>query len=353
MKAIQLFPFSFQSFSEVQAYLYVGLEDGNLLVYSLERHPETTLVSGSEIWTQQKVMLLSDKPTPCSSMLMIDHRDELLVACGNTVNILHVPEQSLDPVGIEVPQSQSVEGQIEGMVSYGDMVWYFANDSVYVTQYDIIKHQQVARLCCSPVLLTSNVVDTSSHDLTSGHLPSTRRTSSVGVEEHKCADVGRGNMRRTSSVGDYVETSKVTSILIVKDTLWIGRSNGDILIVGIDTSRSSNFQFGDVLAVLQPNTMTGLSTGPVTKMLSGVSGRIVACRKIEPKEPGIRDIKQHGRLSNAVSAGTARARTLSLRPTPFKYQFLVWEAWGSQDVNKFTGACTMQNLIQNHKSLAF
>ena len=188
----------------------------------------------------------------------------------------------------------------------------------------------------------ANVVDTSSHDLTSGHLPSTRRTSSVGVEEHKCADVGRGNVRRTSSVGDSVETSNVTSIVIVKDTLWIGRSNGDILIVGIDTSRSSNFQFGDVLAVLQPNTMTGLSTGPVTKMLSGVSGRIVACRKIEPKAPGIRDIKQHSRLSIAVSARTAR--THSLRPTPFKYQFLVWEAWGSQDVIKFTRACTMQNL---------
>ena len=95
----------------------------------------------------------------------------------------------------------------------------------------------------------------------------------------------------------------VTALKAIKDTLWVGRSTGDILIVNIE-SRDTN---GCIEAVLEVVPIFG----PVKCILYPNPGKVVAIREVIREE---------------------RVRM---------YPILIWEDWGSKEAKEFENALTL------------
>ena len=334
------------------------MTDGTLLIYS-HFSVDTSTTSITESWQLKKSLLLSVDPKPCHCMLLVKHRGELLIGCGNVVRILSLKDLLLDQqlLVVDTRDYQIVQG----LANYGDMVWCFVEDCSDIPQFDLSTREFVNQFFCSSAVLTkghslSNPV-TDRTLRVSHHLPVSPSSSANESPDFKqrsetvhsrprslTSSVKRraefaSKRQRSRSAGDHSENYNVSSLLIVKDTLWIGRADGNILVVGIDTT-SSRYRFGEVLAVLSTISMLGVPEGPVSQLyyVEG-SGRVIACRDIAPEEVPIRQLAKTTDDFSAnvpqIKVHTGRSIIYPLKPRPFRYQLLVWEDWGSEDVMRF------------------
>ena len=278
-------------------------------------------------------------------MLLLRHRQELLIGCGNNVRILHIGELLLDEEVLEVGSQE--DQVVQGMTSHGDMVWCFTEASSYIVQFDLSKRNQVARFYCSSTVVTKGhcLAESSPTTPTIPISPSPEEPPFRGRARAMTSRPGPKNLKdtlerrarfatrrqRSRSVGDSSENYIVTSLITVKDTLWIGRADGNILVVGID-STSERYKVGQVLAILSPHAIMDLSQGPVSKLFLVAPNRVVACRDIKSEESPIRKLSGD---NTKPSAHTGRTQNISLKPRPYRHQLLVWEDWGSEELRQF------------------
>ena len=302
---------------------------------------------------------------------MIEERHELLVGCGNRVRIIR--DFNLNPVELELGNEV-----VERMVHNGDYVFCLVKDKPFVTVFDITKREFFARIRCSPLpftLVSQNLIERSNIQTASKGADSANtrcmaqksheaedsiiglnvprsgrpRSSSIGTasantrrmaqKSHEAMDsttglnVPRSNRRRPSSLDSPSEIQTATALLKVKDTLWVGMSNGTILVFSIDN------KFGDLVDVLRPHPMLELSDGPVTNLFHGEPGRVVACRDIKALESEIKHVtpitKQISFRCPPPSILPRQLLRHSLRKSPARCQIQVWEAWGSKDFEEF------------------
>ena len=268
-------------------------------------------------------------------MLMLEDGHELLVGCGNKVRLIR--DFKLDKVELVLDEEEVVER----MVQYGKYVFCLLKDRSFIKVYDITERKLFAGFRCSPLPLTplprnltQSIQIAGSSDAASARLMSQR---SQEAEKYTTLERNRRvfSRRRSSSTDSPLPIQTVTAVLIVKDTLWVGMSNGHILVVNIDK------KFGDLIEVLRPHPMLGLSEGAVTNLFHGEPGRVVACRDIKALEPEIKHVIPKTRKLSFENNVPPPASTLpikyqhSLHKSPARCQIQVWEAWGSKDFVKF------------------
>ena len=315
-------------------------------------------------WKQRKSLLLNVEYMPCNCMLMMEHRQELLIGCGNTVRVLSLTDLLLDPEEFVVAP---VNQDVQGMAHYGDMVWCFVRDSCYIAQYDIAKRQLVDRFHCSGIFkkkgqCLSNSISPSDRDDSASPIPipalptspSTNtvcengpfRRQQVSTTSSRPKSVEASIMRkrfaidrtRSQSTGSRdslkAQYVNVTSLLTVKDTLWIGRTNGDILVIGVN-SECATYKFGEVLHVLCPDEMLEIPNGPVSKLFRVGSDTVVACRDVASANAPMTIQERPMEQTASNNTTTAKILVYNLKPSPYKYQFLVWESWGSEELRQF------------------
>ena len=106
--------------------------------------------------------------------------------------------------------------------------------------------------------------------------------------------------------------NRVTSLLLVNGSLWIGRGVGDVLTVNVN-SANNDFPLGYVFAQLESDNLLGYENGQVDEIVNSGTNKIVCLRRLEPTR------------KNAASEDRFTER----------YQIIVWEAWGDLEFRKF------------------
>lgn len=277
-------------------------------------------------------------------MLMLEDGHELLVGCGNKVRIIR--DFKLDPVELVLDEEEIVER----MVQYGKYVFCLLKDRSFIKIYDITNRKLFAGFRCSPLPLvplphnlTQSIPPTGNGVAASAKLVSKRsqeaeelQSTLLKADEALDLNARMFTRRRSSSTDSPLPIQFVTALLIVKDTLWVGMSNGHILVVNIDK------RFGDLIEVLRPHLMLGLSEGTVTNLFHGEPGRVVACRDIKALESEIKHVKLKTRQLSFKVPPPASTLPIkhkhSLHKSPARCQIQVWEAWGTEDFVEFNEA---------------
>lgn len=107
--------------------------------------------------------------------------------------------------------------------------------------------------------------------------------------------------------------NRVTALLLVNGTLWIGRGVGDVLTVNVN-SVNNDVPLGHVFAQLESDNLLGYENGQVDEIVSSGTDKVVCLRRLETPR---------GR-ADAADRGLER------------YQLVVWEAWGDAEFRKFS-----------------
>ena len=106
--------------------------------------------------------------------------------------------------------------------------------------------------------------------------------------------------------------NRVTSLLLVNGSLWIGRGVGDVLTVNVN-SANNDLPLGYVFAQLESDNLLGYENGQVDEIVNSGTNKVVCLRRLEPTR------------QNAADEDRFTER----------YQIIVWEAWGDSEFRKF------------------
>ncbi|XP_078364681.1 leucine-rich repeat serine/threonine-protein kinase 1-like isoform X2 [Oculina patagonica] len=106
--------------------------------------------------------------------------------------------------------------------------------------------------------------------------------------------------------------NRVTSLLLVNGTLWIGRGIGDVLTMNVN-SANNDVPLGHVFAQLECDNLLGYENGQVDEIVNSGTNKVVCLRRLEP------------------TRGSADNEDRFTE----RYQLVVWEAWGDTEFRKF------------------
>lgn len=106
--------------------------------------------------------------------------------------------------------------------------------------------------------------------------------------------------------------NRVTALLLVNGTLWIGRGIGDVLAMNVN-SANNDLPLGHVFAQLESDNLLGYENGQVDEIVNSGANKVVCLRRLEPAR------------GNAAIEDRCTER----------YQLIVWEAWGDAEFRRF------------------
>lgn len=106
--------------------------------------------------------------------------------------------------------------------------------------------------------------------------------------------------------------NRVTALLLVNGTLWVGRGVGDILTVNVN-SANNGLPPGHVFAQLESDNLLGYQNGQVDEIVTSGTSKIVCLRRLE----------------------LDRGSTTNEDQFTERYQLTVWEAWGETEFRRF------------------
>lgn len=106
--------------------------------------------------------------------------------------------------------------------------------------------------------------------------------------------------------------NRVTALLLVNGTLWVGRGVGDILTVNVN-SANNGLPPGHVFAQLESDNLLGYQNGQVDEIVTSGMSKIVCLRRLE----------------------LDRGSTTNEDQFTERYQLTVWEAWGETEFRRF------------------
>jgi len=106
--------------------------------------------------------------------------------------------------------------------------------------------------------------------------------------------------------------NRVTALLLVNGTLWVGRGVGDVLTLNVN-STNNDLPLGHVFAQLESDNLLGYANGQVDEIVNSGTNKIVCLRRLEPARGSL---------------------TYEDRCTE-RYQLIVWEAWGDAEFRRF------------------
>ena len=321
-----------KSSDEPFGYLFAGLKDGTVIIFVHQSSADDP----TSDWNQFEIMKLGNKK-PCTCMQIVSTKKELWVGCGNTIRIISVADMKLDDHVIKADQ----ESNVQSFALQGEHIWCFVQNSPVVIQYSVSNRKRVDSLDCGNVVMLKGEVLTTldpawieslssckevdekdqkeevgdaveeahKKDAESIDDTSTRQIKQSGTLPAQLRKPEANDARRqrlgmsVGSIPPNQENSvvaKVHSIEVVKDTLWIGRDLGDVLVVSI--AENHGYKCGQVVAIL---SMAGMLTSPVNHLYRVGADRVVVCQEIVD-DSGL-----------------------------FKHHVLVWKSWGTEEFRQF------------------
>eukprot|EP00057_Strongylocentrotus_purpuratus_P022734 XP_011677208.1 PREDICTED: leucine-rich repeat serine/threonine-protein kinase 1-like [Strongylocentrotus purpuratus] len=289
---------------------------------------------------------------------------EVWVGCGNKLRIILLDDITLEPDGIQV--AAGMEGIIEGIVQSQGSVWCFTSSALYVYQYSTETRSCLAILDCRESILVPGsflplyqekrqelvrsweekrekeqelasataVCETNSNEedrhvssqdaLLQGDLPivvDQSRAANKAALQHGANTRRLGGQRRSGqrviSIHNILASQsqssiKVSALLVMDHVLWIGRSNGHIVLVNIRDNVGSHeermaAQVGEVVTVLNVDAVVKGDNRRVVELHRTGSNRVVSCHDNKKSDNSVSQIKK----------------------------MCVWEDWGQVQVEQF------------------
>ena len=239
------------------------MKNGTTVVYEVE--PQTSL----EEWILKSTLQLGDPTMPCVGFHPVRNGKELWAACGNTLRIINTVEMTLSP-GVITVNDNGKEADVACLTGTQNKIWCSVKGSDKVLEYSTQSRELVNEI----------------------------------------------------SLQSEVDNSKITALLVVKDTLWIGKNTGDIVVVSFGDGslepEGGKPREVTALGVLSLHPMLDKPKGSITQILKTGKDRILACYNYQ-KHHGEGEQKQHREVEDKERKG-----------------FLaVWESWGSEEFQRF------------------
>ena len=276
---------------------------------------EHTYSEVGSIWKLKRVIQLTDMPDPCGCILQVaSHKGKsiVLVGCGNKVVTINPIIHDKEPQLITVPCIPEKNQYVINMIHRKGFIWCVLSKSVLVFQFRLSDYTLTATLNCD---ISSPTLQSSVLEARRLSLPNPIKTN-VAKNVRKVdlsADDAKRKVNRVESVYETtVDVLEVRSLLAMKDTLWVGRSAGDILVVSLDGDRK--IEFGEVIAVLTVDPIRGQDKQQircVQSMFKSEYGDVVA-------------------ISNVFK-----------QPNGFGYEVALWNQWGSNEFAQFVRSVAM------------
>lgn len=261
--------------------LFVGQQDGTLSIFQPKSIMPTAGYVQSVLSLNHgpKVLLLSAIPHPCTCMQLSGNHNSVIVGCGNRLTFIAIKELLVEEGAISV--SDKDDDVIGGIDVHDDDVWCYIRGSSMIRCYSTQTRQLVT------------MVQT--------NLSIPQRYSSAST----VAELAAGSSSEVCDLSSQSNTSttKVTSILVVNDALWVGRNDGLVVVISLVHIRSC-FAVGQIIAVLSDGPVTNQlpHSGPISYLARAGSDHVVAYRDATGKKAG---------------------------------QILVWESWGAARLQYF------------------
>ncbi|KAI8480800.1 Leucine-rich repeat serine/threonine-protein kinase 1 [Branchiostoma belcheri] len=239
--------------------VYVGLNNGTLRLYrravpdnmdhdddNISRTESMVVAQEESEWEEVKEIVLGDNPEErVTCMALVNNNKELWVGCGGTIVIIGTATK-LKEHSVELFYNSLIQ-----LRCHENRVWCFERGSAKVLELDPCSHQQVREFSCE---------------------------------------------------GDQVT---VGSILVVKDTLWVGTSTGDVQVFNINPD-SPHYDIGQLLATLKTEPPEqGCDYGSIQHMTAVGGNKVVYARD---------------QIRNADSR--------------MWYQMVTWGAMGTHDIHR-------------------
>nr|XP_002736404.1 PREDICTED: leucine-rich repeat serine/threonine-protein kinase 1-like [Saccoglossus kowalevskii] len=275
-------------------------------------------------WVIAKILSIGQEEEACNCVQLV--KNELWVGCGSIIKTVNT-KLLLVEHKISHPALDRLE-VIEQMDCGYDGVWCSNSSSSVLVLVDVKTHRVTEVFECG-IVRVGKVIKKTLDEVSSAEA---KRFS------NPCSDAGsqtdeferysnltssfpqRGSQERTgrrnamrskSSVDIRQElaagTVSVMAIKAIKDTLWIGRSIGDVVIVCVNPDSRHGYQYGQVLAVLSAESIKGYRAGSVHQIISTEIDRVVVSQEYQCL---------HGASTAAKDA----------------FRITVWENWGTDEL---------------------
>ena len=242
--------------------IYVSQSNGRVTIF--------IKTSGADTWWDEMKTLFvgsSVQPEmPARCMALADGETELWVGVGHSVVIISTYTLMIE-CRLDIFDSMS-NLLIAELVVYGERAWVACHRCSLIVEIDTDTREKMLVLDCSGNNIlyrtilqnmevtgeASSQTDTSQRG-TGTPLPEFTRKKSVRRKTSRKKQAVENNVGRqsssTKSLAD-LKTRRITAMIYVKDTLWVARGNGDILV--ISTNRYGyGYPYGQVLAVFEPS----------------------------------------------------------------------------------------------------
>ena len=122
--------------------------------------------------------------------------------------------------------------------------------------------------------------------------------------------------------------NRVTALLLVDGSLWIGRGVGDVITVNVSTD-SKDIPLGHVFAKLESDNLLGYVNGQVDEIVHSGSNKVVCLRRLEVSRRRASGEKKRTATEGRTPSGNVEDRFTE------RYQLTVWESWGNLEFRKF------------------
>ena len=262
-------------------------------------------------WTHFRTLIVSVEPAPCHCITPAGDRGEVWISCGNNLRVLNLSDRLFDPLVIHVPSDDDsdCDNEIRGVCYREGSIWCFLDNSCRILRYDAASRALVNEFYCGDGSLCHG--DNLSNDIESmAQASGDGDNFSNGIDKISCEAMDQDQ----SAKHRYAERAKVTAILIIEDTIWIGRSHGGILSVYVG---ENDDEFGEVLAVFAGKVET---SGYTTHLLDVGCDRVLECQSV-------------------ATAGS-----------PFRHHLLLWEKWKRQDIEDASALTIISRLQEDGTS---
>ncbi|XP_033111272.1 leucine-rich repeat serine/threonine-protein kinase 1-like [Anneissia japonica] len=344
------------------SHIFIGQENGQVSIFKYEEKDsiDGPLINPPE-WTLVKTLALNINHEPCNCMACVNDGSEIWIGSENNIHIINCRDlNQLDPIKVGADEERLV---VKIMESRGDKLWCSCASPADVFQYNVKTHKREYTLHCSESA-QGWVITMETSNLYKGRRVQLRSKDSQDMEDsevsgsdnkdedrmlafnfghysenddeqtEKCNPSRRksdsiihvwGQQKNGKTYTEFLRehsrpACKIKALLVIKDTLWVGRSHGDILVININEDSSYHYKYGEVLGVLSTYNLTQIDCGVVEHLIRLGSDQVIVSRLLPPKG------------SNDGNMFKLAQHNHSAKP---RQQLLYLQAWGCEEFSWF------------------
>lgn len=143
-------------------------------------------------------------------------------------------------------------------------------------------------------------------------------------------------------------STRTTSLVIVDDTLWVGRGMGDVLVIDIGNKENH----GRVLARLSTEESEKYGNRSYNKLVSVAGKYVVSSQWLEPVDVRKSTLTSTAPPPNSSTTTTTRYPSKFNEQQPTAHQAItIWKAWNNEDISGFMAKRSAMLMLEDEETV--